>query len=105
MEIELRLFDPFEATDEEWKRFHQFRYKRYPEESPGDPITADEIVERSLRFMRTEDHIETHSVHLKDNPEEQIGLIRLSVVKESSESYKSNSHLCNIIRLYTAVYL
>jgi len=99
MEIDLRLFDPFEATDEEWYTFHKFRYKRYPEESPGDPITADEIVERSLRFMRIDDHIETHTVHLKENPEEQIGLIRLSIVKESSASYKGNSHFCNIINL------
>ena len=96
MEIELRLFDPFEATDEEWKSFHQFRYKRYPEVYPGDPVTADEIVEQTLRFMREENHIETHTVHLKENPEEQIGLVRLSVLKESSPSYKDNSHICNI---------
>ncbi|MGY5872060.1 MAG: GNAT family N-acetyltransferase [Candidatus Thorarchaeota archaeon] len=94
MEIELRPFDPFKATAEEWKSFHQYRYKRYPEVNPGDPITADEIVEKSLRFMREEEYIEEYTVHLKENPSEQIGLLRLKYIKEESASYKDNKHIC-----------
>ena len=99
MEIELRPFDPFTATAAEWKSFHQYRYKRYPEAHPGDPITADEIVEKSLRFMREESYIETHTVHLKSNPTEQIGLLRLTYVKETSPSYKDNNHICFVSNL------
>lgn len=94
MEIELRPFDPFKATEEDWKVFHQFRYKRYPEALPGDPITADEVVEKSLRFMREEEYIETHSVHQKDGPDDWIGLVRVSALKETSPSYEENKHQC-----------
>lgn len=90
MEIELRPFDPFKATKEEWRRFHEYRYKRYPESHPGDPITADDAVEKSLRFMREEEHIETHSVHEKGTPDEWIGLVRVSHMKEISPSYEEN---------------
>lgn len=96
MEIELRLLDPFNATDEEWKSYHQYRRKRHPEVNPGDPVSADEIIERGLRFRQKENHIETHTVHLKGNPKEQIGLVRLSVLKESSPSYKDNRHVSNV---------
>ncbi len=96
MEIELRPFDPFKATEEEWKAFHQYRYKRYPEAHPGDPITADERVENSLRFMRKQEHIETHSVHEKGGPDDWIGLVRLSIVNEKSPSYEDNKHTCFI---------
>ena len=92
MEIELRPFDPFKATEEEWKAFHQYRYKRYAEAHPGDPITADGIVEQSLRFMRDDDHIETHSVYEKGKTDEWIGLVRSSTLKESSPSYEENKH-------------
>ena len=94
MEIELRPFDPFKATEKQWRTLHEYRYKRYPEAHPGDPITADEAVEKSLRFMREEEHIETHTVHLKENPDEQIGLVRVSCIKESSPSYEENKHQC-----------
>jgi mycothiol synthase len=99
MEIELRQFDPFKATDEEWRNFHQYRYKRYPETYPGDPITADKVVEDSLRFMRDESYIETHTVHLKVKPDEQIGLVRIGILKESSPSYEENKHFCQVINL------
>ncbi|MGD9397906.1 MAG: GNAT family N-acetyltransferase [Candidatus Thorarchaeota archaeon] len=95
MEIELRPFDPFKATEEDWKMYHQFRYKRYAEMAPGDPITADDAVESSLRFMRNEAHIETHTVHLKGKPEEQIGRVRMTILKESSASYEENKHICH----------
>ncbi|MFX1605612.1 MAG: GNAT family N-acetyltransferase [Promethearchaeota archaeon] len=94
MDVELRPFDPFKATDKEWRTFHQYRYKRYPEFAPGDPITADDVVEKSLRFMREEEYIETHSVHLKGAPNEWIGLVRVSVLKETSPSYEENKHQC-----------
>ncbi|MFX1560748.1 MAG: GNAT family N-acetyltransferase [Promethearchaeota archaeon] len=94
MHVELRPFDPFKATDKEWRTFHQYRYKRYPEFAPGDPITADDVVEKSLRFMREEEYIETHSVHLKGAPDEWIGLVRVSVLKETSPSYEENKHQC-----------
>lgn len=94
LEIELRPFDPFKATRKEWKQFHEYRYKRYPEAHPGDPITADDVVEKSLRFMREEEHIETHSVHEKGTPDEWIGLVRVSVMKETSPSYEENKHQC-----------
>jgi GNAT superfamily N-acetyltransferase len=97
LEIELRPFDPFKATADEWKSFHQFRYKRYPEFAPGDPITSDEAVEESLRTMRKEQHIETHAIHLTDKPEEQIGLIRLAVMRKDSPSYEDNKHNCDVI--------
>ncbi len=95
MEIELRPFDPFTATKEDWRRFHDYRYKRYPEFAPGDPITADEAVEKSLRFMRDEEHIETHSIHLKGS-DEWIGLVRCSHMKETSPSYEENKRQCFI---------
>jgi len=98
MEIELRPFDPFTANDKEWREFHEYRYKRYPEFAPGDPITADEVVEMSLRFMRDEEHIETHSVHKKGS-DEWIGLVRVSHFKESSPSYEENRHVCNVWNL------
>ncbi len=94
VEIELRPFDPFKATKEEWEAFHQYRYKRYPEAMPGDPITADDAVEKSLRFMRDEEYIETHTVHLKGAPDDQIGIVRVSVMKETSPSYEENKHFC-----------
>lgn len=94
MEIELRPFDPFKATEEEWKMFHQYRYKRYPEVHPGDPITADDAVEKSLRFMREEEYIETHSVHQKGATDEWIGLVRVSAMKETSPSYEENKYQC-----------
>ena len=99
MEIELRPFDPFKATEKEWRVFHEYRYKRYPEFAPGDPITADEAVEKSLRFMREEEHIETHTVHLKASPEEQIGLVRVSHFRETSPSYEENKHQCSVWNL------
>jgi len=94
MEIELRPFDPFKATEADWKIFHEYRYKRYPEFAPGDPITANDAVENSLRFMRDEEYIETHSVHLVDAPDEWIGLVRVSTLKETSPSYEENKHQC-----------
>jgi mycothiol synthase len=94
MEIELKPFDPFKATKEEWRRFHEYRYKRYPEFAPGDPITADDVVEKSLRFMREEEHIETHSVHEKGKLDEWIGLVRISHMKETSPSFEENKHQC-----------
>ncbi|MHA1963707.1 MAG: GNAT family N-acetyltransferase [Candidatus Thorarchaeota archaeon] len=96
MEIELRPFDPFKATEEEWKIFHEYRYKRYPEALPGDPITADDVVEKSLRFIREEEYIETHSVHQKGVSDEWIGLVRVSVMKETSPSYEENKHFCYV---------
>ena len=99
MEIELRPFDPFKATKKEWKAFHEYRYKRYPEAHPGDPITADEVVEKSLRFMRDEEHIETHSIHQKGVPDEWIGLVRISHLKETSPSFEENKHQCFIYNL------
>ena len=96
VEIELRPFDPFKATKEEWKAFHQFGYKRYPEAHPGDPITADDVVEKTLRFLREEEYIETHSVHQKGVPDEWIGLVRVSVMKETSPSYEENKHFCYV---------
>ena len=98
LEIELRPFDPFTATEEEWKLFHEFRYKRYPEFAPGDPITADEAVEKSLRFMRDEEYIETHSVHQKGS-DEWIGLVRVSHIKETSPSYEENKDQCFVYNL------
>ncbi|MFW9787666.1 MAG: hypothetical protein ACFFE2_11460 [Candidatus Thorarchaeota archaeon] len=94
MEIELRPFDPFKATKQEWRRFHEYRYKRYPEFAPDDPITSDEAVEKSLRFMRDEEHIETHTVHLKSAPDDQIGLVRVSHLRETSPSYEENKRQC-----------
>ncbi|MHA2207134.1 MAG: GNAT family N-acetyltransferase [Candidatus Thorarchaeota archaeon] len=99
MEIELRPFDPFKATAAEWKNYHQFRYKRYPEFAPGDPITSDIAVEESLRTLRKEQHIETHTVHLKEKPNEQIGLLRLAVMRKDSASYEDNKHICEIMGL------
>ncbi|MFW9834962.1 MAG: GNAT family N-acetyltransferase [Candidatus Thorarchaeota archaeon] len=99
MEIELKPFDPFNATKEEWRRFHEFRYKRYPEFAPGDPITADEVVEKSLRFMREEEYIETHSIHEKGKPDEWIGLVRVSMMKETSPSYEENKHFAFVYNL------
>jgi len=99
MEVELRPFDPFTATKEEWKSFHEYRYKRYPEVAPGDPITSDEAVEMSLRFMRDEEHIETHTVHLRDNLRKQIGLVRVSHFLKTSPSYEENKHQCNVWNL------
>jgi GNAT superfamily N-acetyltransferase len=99
MEIELRPFDPFKATKEEWRQFHEYRYKRYPEVHPGDPITADDVVEKSLRFMREEEYIETHSVHEKGKPDEWIGLVRVSVMKETSPSYEENKHFSFVYNL------
>jgi GNAT superfamily N-acetyltransferase len=99
MEIELRPFDPFKATEEEWRDFHEYRYKRYPEAHQGDPITADEVVEKSLRFMREEEHIETHSVHQRGGSDEWIGLIRVSHIKENSKSYEENKHICYIYNI------
>ena len=99
VEIELRPFDPFKATEEEWRSFHEYRYKRYPEAHPGDPITADKVVENSLRFMREDLDIETHTVHLKGGPEELIGLIRMVKIKESSPSYEENKHTCDVMNL------
>jgi mycothiol synthase len=99
VEIELRPFDPFKATEEEWKAFHQYRYRRYPEFAPGDPITADDVVEKSLRFMREEEYIETHSVHLKGSPDEWIGLVRVSFMRETSPSYEENKHQCFVYNL------
>jgi GNAT superfamily N-acetyltransferase len=96
MEIELRVFDPFKASKEKWRLFHEYRYKRYPEHSPDDPITADERVENNLRFMRKQEHIETHSVHESGKPDEWIGLVRLSYVNEKSPSYEENKHTCFI---------
>ena len=99
VEIELRPFDPFKATEVEWKAFHQCRYKRYPEAAPGDPITADDVVEKSLRFIRDEEHIETHSVHQKGVPDEWIGLVRVSHIRETSPSYEENKHQCFVYNL------
>jgi len=99
MEIELRPFDPFKATKEEWRKFHEYRYKRYPEAHPGDPITDDEVVENSLRFMREDLDIETHFVHLKGKPDEVIGLIRMVAIKKSSPSYEDNKHTCDVMNL------
>ena len=99
MEIELRPFDPFKASETDWKIFHEYRYKRYPEFAPGDPITADEAVENSLRFMREEEYIETHSVHLVDAPDEWIGLVRVSTLKETSPSYEENKHQCFVYNI------
>ncbi|MFW9768218.1 MAG: GNAT family N-acetyltransferase [Candidatus Thorarchaeota archaeon] len=99
MEIELRPFDPFKATKEEWKAFHEYRYKRYPEAHPDDPITADDVVEKNLRFLREEEYIETHSVHQKGVSDEWIGLVRVSVMKESSPSYEENKHFCYVYNL------
>jgi GNAT superfamily N-acetyltransferase len=99
VEIELRPFDPFKATKEEWRQFHEYRYKRYPEAHPGDPITADDIVERSLRLMRDTDIIETHSVHEKGKTDEWIGLVRASVLREDHPSYDDNKHTCYIFNM------
>ena len=99
MEIELRPFDPFKATTEEWRSFHEYRYKRYPENAPGDPITADDVVEKSLRFMRDEEHIETHSVHERGKPDEWIGLVRVSHIRETSPSYEENKHQCFVYNI------
>ncbi len=96
LNIELRPFDPFKATKKEWRQFHEYRYKRYPEVLPGDPITADQAVEQSLRFMMDDSIIETHSVHEKGKPDVWIGLIRVSVLRDDSPSYEENKHNCHI---------
>jgi len=46
--------------------------------------------------MREEEYIETHSVHQKDVLNVWVGLVRVSVMKETSPSYEENKHFCYV---------
>ncbi len=99
MEIELRAFDSSKATKEQWRMYHDYRYKRYPEAFPGDPVTADEVVEENIRCMLEESYLETHFVHQRENPGAPIGMVRIATLKESSAAYEENKHFCQVVNL------
>lgn len=99
LEFELKPFDFAKATEKEWRMYHDYRYKRYPEALPGDPILADNVVEENVRNMLDELDLETQFVYLKDKTVEPVGMVRVAALKESSASYEENKHLCQVINL------
>ena len=99
MEFELKPFNPTKATQKEWRGYHDYRYKRYPEALPGDPILADNVVEENIRYMLEELDMETQFVYLKDQMNEPVGMVRAAILKESSAAYEENKHLCQVVNL------
>lgn len=93
VEIEIVPFDPHGAPRAEWTRFHRFRRLRHQEREPEDPIRGDANVEASMRQPEIQ-WKETQAAAINaEDPEEQVGILWLEVVKEESPDYEENKHM------------
>jgi len=92
--ITFTKFDPLIATEDEWKRYHEFRRKQRMEVNPDDPISSDESAEQSIKANLQTPEAEIILTNIIDNrTDKQIGEIMRAVVTEKSPSYEGTKHL------------
>jgi mycothiol synthase len=83
-------FDPVSASPELWEVYHAFRHQRHLEESPEDPQTPDEVVERRLRRP---DPYMTDKRWLVRRNGEVVAELSASAMTPRSPEYESNKHI------------
>ncbi|MHA1480976.1 MAG: GNAT family N-acetyltransferase [Candidatus Thorarchaeota archaeon] len=96
MELDIKPFDPQEATPEEWSAFYQYIRKRVSEARPGDPVEDQETVEEWEKGAADEYEIRSYSVTEKGHPSEVIGWLRMWFVRKESPSIVGNEHILRV---------
>lgn len=92
--IEFVEFNPLECSREDWQQFHDYRRLRHEEISPEDPLTPDEIREKSLQMQMEHPEMVPYMYSINDTSlNKRIGTYGFMVVRETSPSYEGNKHL------------
>ena len=86
----LALFDPAAASAEEWQTYHRFRQLRHEEESPDEPHTPDDVVERRLKLG---DPYSKEQRWLWQRGDEVVAEVWASTLTPASPEYESSRHL------------
>lgn len=81
-------FDVLNATENEWKDFHQYRRKFHEEDTPEDPIMTDQAAVEDLKGQAAALKLEISLFAIKD--EKIIGFFYYAFFSESSASYVGN---------------
>jgi GNAT superfamily N-acetyltransferase len=92
--IDISEFNPLECSREDWQLYHDYRRLRHEETRPDDPLTPDEMVEKSLKMQMDHPEIVPYLFVIKDTSLNiRIGTLFYGVIKETSASYEGNKHL------------
>lgn len=83
-------FTPKEATNRDWKLFHEFRRSEQSELRPDDPIVPDEVVEARLK---RDDPFGNHRHFGIEHDERFVSGFGCFWVKPESPEYESKKHL------------
>ena len=92
--IEICEFNPLECSRDEWQLFHDYRRLRHEETNPEDPLTPDEMAEKSLKMQMDHPEFVPHLFVIKDTSlNKRIGTLFYGTIRETSPSFEGNKHL------------
>ncbi|NPE07200.1 MAG: GNAT family N-acetyltransferase [Asgard group archaeon] len=93
-EILVEKFDPLKESDEEWKRFHEYRRKKHMEVNPNDPVSSDASVKNSVQQNVQNPEFGIHLLSIIDKKtNKQVGDALQGLILEASPSYEGTKHL------------
>lgn len=81
------LFDPKQASPEQWARYHAFRRRRHDESDPEEPYWPDRVNQMELMLERPQE-IDVHLV--ADTGQEILAGASLEIPRPGSPGFESN---------------
>lgn len=84
IEINLELFDPFKATEEEWNDLHDYRKRYYYENVPDLPLINDETYVERIKaiYENANGNYVSYEVTYKNK---QIGALGIRINQEGTK--------------------
>jgi len=94
IEVIIEKFDPLQATDKEWDRFHEYRRKKHLEVNPNDPFSSNESTKNAIQQNVQNPEFGIHLLNIIDKKtDKQIGDAMQGLILEASPSYEGTKHL------------
>ena len=85
IDLEISLFNPTTASENDWKKYHTFRKLRHDETSPNLPTVSNTSYEETLKQTPQRLNILRFNVFEKNNLDTQIGEIYFSYYKDGTD--------------------
>jgi GNAT superfamily N-acetyltransferase len=95
-ETKIEVFDPQEATTEEWDRFFDYSDEIFIELNPGDPVPPREF--RKKWMLDPHPHYKVFRYQLIgiESNSEMIGYAVVTITLKEAPSFETNKHIANV---------
>ncbi|MCG3219220.1 MAG: GNAT family N-acetyltransferase [Candidatus Heimdallarchaeota archaeon] len=93
MRIIIEKFDPKEATQEDWEKYHVYRKRRQEIVNPEDPVVDNEPVEQMMKIESKEAKPHRFVVYEEGVKDKIIAQLVCTELLPTSASYKGNEHI------------